>query len=317
MPAFSYNQAGTPPAKGAPLGPWSNSGGGQVVLDAHGCKYWIWQALAKSVDAPIPGITYTDGLNTYPVYPTGVENIGYILMIKDPNASGFFPVTAVFTQTYPAPGTIDAAAVVIGVRIQVRLIATGPVSSGVYVIPSKLVAQMDGYAWNGGPYLMTGYVNFSGTTLTVSTKGCRVTSPSNQVATLPSVAPNAFSGVGSSPAVSSDTVNVSVSCDPNVTVFATMSDATNIANTTNALTLTAASSATGVGVQVFRDGLTTPITLGPSSGTPDGNPAEWQVGASANAAVYNIPLKASYVQTAATVTPGSVQARATITFNYQ
>jgi type 1 fimbria pilin len=318
LPAVTYNQGSGGTAPGQPLSGWSNVDGIINIIDATNCQYHVWLAQIKDVETPVPGLTYSDGLNTYPIYPTGIDNIGYILMVKDPNATDFGPVTPDYTTTYPAPGTINAPAGIIGIRAQIRLIATGPLSPGIYTLPSKLVAQMDGWAWSGGPHTAgTGYIYFGGTTVTVTGNGCLVTTPMNQSVTLPNVAQGEFTGVGSTPSERSPVVNVSVKCDAGVAVYATMTDATTAGNLTNILSLTPSSTAQGVGIQVFHDGQSTPVTFGPPSGTPDGNPAQWFVGSNPGTATYTIPFTASYIQTENSVSAGSVTGRATVTFTYQ
>lgn len=79
------------------------------------------------------------------------------------------------------------------------------------------------------------------------------------------------------------------------------------------MTLTSASTASGVGIQV-RNG-TTIIGYGPDSSAA-GNTNQWFVTQTGNATV-NIPLTARYVQTGNQVKPGTVKALATFTMSYQ
>jgi len=105
--------------------------------------------------------------------------------------------------------------------------------------------------------------------------------------------------------------------DPNTSTnaYVTLTDATNPTNTSQVLSLTPTSQASGVGVQILNG--TTVLGYGPDSAAP-GNTNQWYAG---NIAVgtsrFTIPLSARYVQTGATVTPGTANAQATFTMSYQ
>lgn len=100
----------------------------------------------------------------------------------------------------------------------------------------------------------------------------------------------------------------------------TLTDANDISNRGTALTLnTAAASgrpvATGIGIQILKDG--TPLGYGPDSSAP-GNTNQWSAGTiTQGVAQFKISLTANYVQTAAAVTTGQANGRATFTLNYQ
>ncbi|WP_390343814.1 fimbrial protein [Variovorax boronicumulans] len=144
---------------------------------------------------------------------------------------------------------------------------------------------------------------------------CKVTTPSVG-AFLGNVSATSFTGVGqTSQAVP---LNISLTCSNgaagvNGKVFVTLTDQTRPTNVSNTLSLNAASTAQGVGIQVLNG--TNVISYGPDSNVV-GNKNQWLAGTTSNG-VFNIPLTARYVQTDTTVKPGSANGRATFTMSYQ
>ncbi|GLQ95809.1 fimbrial protein [Dyella mobilis] len=267
----------------------------------------------QPADTPVPGVTYASGGADYPVYPTGQSSIGYVVQVRDPSDSQFHPLAPPFVQTWPLPGFGNPIA--LGFEAQILFVAIGPLTPGTYSLPSKTVAYLHAYDGSDVELSVPGSLLFQGATITANSTGCTVTSASDQAIRLSSVSPSNFSGVGSNSGTSS-TVNISLNCDAGIAVYATMSDATDPGNTSDVLALTPGSTASGVGIQVYRDGLSTPISFGPDSSSP-GNLNQWLVGRNAGAVSYTIPFNASYVQTENTIGPGSVQARSTVTLSYQ
>ncbi|WP_411387782.1 fimbrial protein [Pseudomonas aeruginosa] len=97
-------------------------------------------------------------------------------------------------------------------------------------------------------------------------------------------------------------------------MFVTFTDASNPGNTSGVLSLSAASKASGVGIQIRRaDGQV--VRYGPDS-SQAGNVNQWQIGEFGNVDVV-VPLQAGYIKTASQVTPGSANGSATFTLSYQ
>lgn len=99
-----------------------------------------------------------------------------------------------------------------------------------------------------------------------------------------------------------------------VDIYIQLIDAINNGNSTSILTNSSSTqtgntpAASGIGIQILKDG--SPLSLGSTwkaASLPAGQPA----------GALQIPLEARYIQTSATVSPGSVQARATVTLSYQ
>lgn len=301
---------------GTAIGTWATQAAGTVWSGGLGCVNpgYTWTMASQS---PISGVTYTDrssGLQ-YPVYPTGVPNIGLVVGVADGNSTSYQPVTTTWTQIWTG-----FACYTLGANTQAMLVATGPLHAGTYSIPAQTVASLKATTDAAGTAEIgpQATLQISGATVTVTAQSCAVTAGQNQIVTLPTVSVGNFQGVGSSPPTSSS-FNIQLSCPAGIALFATMTDATNPANTGNALTLVQnTTSATGVGVQVHANGSSTPVSFGPDSSLA-GNTNQWYVGGNAAtpATIYNIPFVASYVQGAAKVGAGSIDALATITFSYQ
>lgn len=301
---------------GTAIGTWATQSTGAVWSGGLGCVNpgYTW---AMATQSPLAGVTYTDPASgaQYPVYATGVPNIGLVVGVADGNSTTYLPVTTTWTQIWTG-----FACYTLGFNTRAMLVATGPLRAGTYTIPTQTYASLKATTDAAGTAdvgpLAT--LQISGATVTVTAQSCTVTAGQNQIVTLPTVAVGNFHGVGSSPSASSS-FNIQLSCPAGISLYATMTDATNPGNTGNALTLTpATASATGVGVQVFANGSNSPVLFGPDSSYP-GNTNQWYVGGNAASPVtmYNIPFVAKYVQTAGTVGAGSVEALATITFSYQ
>lgn len=97
-----------------------------------------------------------------------------------------------------------------------------------------------------------------------------------------------------------------------VPVYITMTDATTPGNRSDVLTLTPASTATGVGIRILNPA-SAPVFFGPDS-AERGTVNQWRVGHSEP--LMQIPLSAEYVTTGV-VGPGTVGALATFTMSYQ
>jgi type 1 fimbria pilin len=276
-------------------------------------------AYAGSMGTPT-AVKYVDSTNgkSYDVYATGVPGIGYAVGIRDFNATNSMlevPLNAGTNQTYPFQSGQGAVAS-IGYQIRVLFIATGRLQAGSYTIPSMQLAKLWVQNTSGYAVPPPSYAILNPTTITVAATGCNVTTPASQIIPMPTV------GIGTSDLKapgSQASFNVAVKCDAGVTVYATMTDVTNPANTGNVLQLAPASTASGVGIQLFKNGDSTPVAFGPDSSSA-GNINQWFVGGSVGAAqnaAYSIPFRAKYVQTSSKVKGGTVEAVATITFSYQ
>lgn len=124
-----------------------------------------------------------------------------------------------------------------------------------------------------------------------------------------------FQGPGSTAGEQEFTINMHCRQGSTMRAYVTLSDVTTPTNTSQVLTLTQDSTATGIGLQVLKDG--SPLYLGPH---PNSGSAQWyagQVQASQDWQAFDIPLKVRYVQLQPQINAGSANGRMTFTLDYQ
>ena len=316
VPAQSYVGPADAPIIGKQIGTgWGGTSNNPVVLDVYDCP--ASYSYAEPVDTPVPGITYSDGTTTFPVYPTGVAGIGYVMGLRDTNGTQWVAIRPPNAQTYPAPGTETYAMTTLGWWVRVLFVATGQLKTGSYSLPAKRLARVWGANASKVQTSPNAYLVLDASTINVTATGCTLTSGQNMSVELPTVNVADFGGVGSSPAAGTS-FDIGMRCQSGVAVYATMTDVNAPGSTGTVLVPGSASTSAGVGIRLFRNGLPTPVAFGPDSSVA-GNVNQWFVGgaSSAGATNYTIPFVARYVQTAAAVMPGEVQAAATITLSYQ
>jgi len=159
--------------------------------------------------------------------------------------------------------------------------------------------------------------NMSSVSTNVTARACKVTSGATNSVTLPTLVSASLKATGDVASARSAPFSVGLNCDANVSVYATLTDASNPANTGSALSLAPGSTAAGIGIQILKKGEGTPLSFGPDS-SRKGNINQWMVGKSSTANTQlSVPFEARYVKVAETIKPGSVSARGTITFSYQ
>lgn len=257
-------------------------------------------------DAVLAGMTVTvDGAN-YTIFETGVQGVGFILGVKDPNGTVYVPMQNGLTQTYPTSGTSGYAAS-LGFAAKVTFVKTGQaLATGVYTTPIINAALLT----VKNNETTTAKIIINPTTITVSATGCTVlTKTANvdlktvDVRTLPTVGSTSPSG----------TFNVSLSCDQQVSVNATLSDQTHPGNYSSTVSLTSDSSASGVGVQFLYKGATLMLGLDSSA---EGNLNQFYIQTTTQAQTLNLPFEARYIRTG-DIVPGTANALAGITFSYQ
>ncbi|MGC0862883.1 fimbrial protein [Pantoea agglomerans] len=264
--------------------------------------------LEPSPSAISSGMTVTvDGQN-YTIFETGIPGIGYIIGLKDFNGSEYVPLQTGITQSYPASGT-SGYATKLGWSAKVTFIKTGTaLKSGLYTTPAIHAAILTAY----NNETKTAQVIINPTTITVAASGCTVNTKSANV-DLGTLDIRTLSTVGSTSP--SGTFNVTLTCDQNIAVNAVMTDQTTPSNSSSVVTLTGDSTASGVGVQFFYNGIG-PLSMGPDS-TADGTLNQFFIQTTSSAKqVLSLPFQAQYIRTGDLV-PGTANALASITFSYQ
>ncbi|MFL9857496.1 fimbrial protein [Paraburkholderia madseniana] len=242
---------------------------------------------------------------------TSVAGIGYKASLT---GGGFGDSITMDTQLSSAnvPGGSATPTFTSQLYVKFDLVKTGPIT------PGKLSLNTSGggvagiaamlYIGTAGQSLFNMAV--TGNTSTV-TAACTVTNPSPHVS-LGTVSTKGLTGIGS--ATPATAFSLGLNCPvAGLKVSITLTDNANPTNTSNQLSLSSGSTASGVALQVLNAG--TPVSFGPDSSAA-GNTNQWSVGTSSEGRL-NIPLTVRYVQTASSVKPGTANGVATFTMSYQ
>lgn len=248
------------------------------------------------------------------VYPTNVSGVGVRFTISNGASTtcNSLPVTVPNAYRQVICHQIWANATPgydFNVTISAQFVKTGAVAPGALTtIPSLSITnainnQSGSFPW-GNAFTGTASGNFASIACSVTQSAVQVTMPQAKTKDLASVGAT----TGSTP------FSLSLNCDPGVRVAVTVTDATIPSNRSNTLSLTADSTAKGIGYQLsYAD---TPILYGPDSSIA-GNTNQISVSSSpTSGGVYSVPLKASYIRTG-NINPGTANAKATFTMSYQ
>lgn len=247
---------------------------------------------------------YVTGIGTpiNNIYPSSIPNIGIRLTA---NTLG---------KVVPYKGESMVIGILIrGFQIKIELIKTGEITAGGSLGGSILQYRADS---NSGQLLVDFQIS-TPVQITPQVPTCSVATPAINVP-LGAAAVAQFKAVGTTS--SEHSFNISLNCKGGTKgsatkAYVTLTDVTNPANRTEILSLTKASTATGVGIQVTKDGA--PLKFGEDSAAA-GNANQWFAGTIPQGQdTLDIPLKARYVQTGATVGLGSANAAATFMMSYQ
>ena len=207
-----------------------------------------------------------------------------------------------------------------GARAQdvwIELVKTGSIAGGRLSNPAMSITLL----FQCG-YCNTGIVKLAGSTRVVTGPSCTVANSAVSVP-LGAVPIQRFTGIQA--ASIPQQFDIVLNCkggapDSVLRPHVTLTDANDTSNQGTILTLSKTTTggkpvATGLGIQILKDGI--PLAYGPDS-SATGNTNQWSAGTIAQGvAQFKIPLTAKYVQTAAAVTMGQANGRATFTLNYQ
>ncbi|NTY34970.1 fimbrial protein [Burkholderia diffusa] len=265
----------------------------------------------------IPNVTYkTSTGSVAAVFETGIPGIGFAAEVSTSNSpAGPTPYVPLISGdlSIPLSGTSEKG----GISAKITLVSAGPVATGTwtstYMPFFNFSLKYRGASLPGS--IRSAYM--SSTSTNVTARACKVTSGATNSVTLPTLVAASLKAPGDVASARSAPFSVGLNCDANVSVHATLTDATNPANTGSALSLAPSSTAAGVGIQILKKGESTPLSFGPDS-SAKGNTNQWMVGKSSTANTQiSVPFEARYVKVAETIKPGSVSALSTITFSYQ
>ncbi|RQS09823.1 type 1 fimbrial protein [Burkholderia sp. Bp9002] len=246
----------------------------------------------------------SSGMPTSNVYPTSMPNIG--LRIAVVGAGTPFPIKDSSVLGF---GTWQMSSMF----YNIQLIKTGEITAGGTLDGS--IVQYRANDANG--QLLIDMRFASPVVIRPSVPTCKVAT-SGVTVQMDKVATSQFKGVGTS--TYPRAFGISLACSggaagTSTNAHVTLTDATVSSNTSNTLSLTKESTATGVGIQILQNDKL--LGFGPDSGAA-GNINQWHAGTiKQGEAAVTIPLRARYVQTGAKVLPGSANARVTFTMSYQ
>ncbi|WPG40098.1 fimbrial protein [Variovorax sp. EBFNA2] len=235
------------------------------------------------------------------IYATNIPGIG-VRLFWDRGA------TVPFATTGPAS---FKTATSWGGSVAMAVVKTGPITRG-----GSLTGEVATLTYPTLEGFQIGSVRINGSiVINPGRPTCAVTTPSVAVR-LGNVSKDKFKGVGSTS--QGEPFNIGLNCAGGITgittaISVTLTDPTNPDNRSNTLSLSPASTASGVGIQILKGA--TVLSYGPDSSAP-GTQNQWSAGSSGNG-LFDVPLIGRYVQTSPTIKPGSASGRATFTLSYQ
>ncbi|MDN7490201.1 hypothetical protein CFB40_15455 [Burkholderia sp. AU31652] len=260
----------------------------------------------------IPNVTYKTSTGAVAaVFESGIPGVGYAVEVADYSGGAWVAIGADATSV-PIP-PIDKSLL----NAKVTYVSVGPLATGSYTSRRQVLFNFRlKYKGNLLPG-SSASTPLSATSMTVTARTCKITSGTSRTVTLPSLYSGSLKAVGDVATAKSAPFSFDLRCDADLSIYATLSDVTNPANTSNVLSLGRGSGASGIGIQILKKGSDTPLRFGPDS-SAKGNTNQWLVGRSTTAnTMIQVPFEARYVKTAEKITPGIVEALGTITFSYQ
>lgn len=307
----------TLPTVGEALSDWYQS---PEILASNPDGTGLWgDTYFQSVITPTAGALYYEGPNTYSIYPTNRQGIGYVLQVRsngDTGNQGFKPITG--TGEIPLYHGGPHAPIYYTYRIKY-------VTTGEYVLPGTgtIGGNIIGVAHLSSTFVQThSDISFSMANVIISNKGCTFDSASMNIALAPASL-NQFKGIGTVISTT-DALTINLNCDADTAVSGVLSDVLSPGNTSDVLTISNTLNPgvdMGVGIQLLYSTSTgissgTPITFGPD--------ASWQ-GAYGQFPIKNVTdpnnvvltLTPQYYQTGPSTESGEFIAKTTLTLSYE
>lgn len=268
-----------------------------VVID-----YWSFMTFSthfRYIGYSVPA----QGVNV-PVYQSGVTGVGVGMVVQDRDGGPFFGVGGMTTLR----DRVNPGIPTWGVRGRVYFFVTGNIQGG--LIPAAALGSLNVYTASA-----THDITLGNTLIGPPRKPtCTVSTPSLTLS-LGEVSARSFSGVGSVAGAThgSLTLQCAGGTGASVDVLVTLTDQTVPENRSDRLTLTRASTAAGVALQLLHGAQV--LSYGEDTSTP-GNQNQWQAGSTDNG-MFQIDLTARYIQTLPFIKPGTANGVATFTLSYR
>ncbi|MFL9945655.1 fimbrial protein [Paraburkholderia agricolaris] len=227
------------------------------------------------------------------------------------NAAG---TTMAPTSYVGTPSTFDMGPAKLGANVvqgTFELVKTGTAATGSFGFSDFMHVPNSEFA-NGGS-AASSTISFRYTVIANAVASCSVTTM-NVAVSMPDTRISQFNGIGTT--AGATTFNLGLQCDVNAKPSVSFTDSAMPSNQTNALTLASGSTASGLGVQLLYQ--TIPVQFGWASYsyTTSNTPTTTGVSLGARSGTQSIAFQARYIQTATSVTPGTIRALTTFTMNY-
>ncbi|MFZ1871830.1 MAG: hypothetical protein WAU54_03405, partial [Chania sp.] len=273
-------------------GGWNATGSQTRFCESTGM---LNKAVITSV-SPSSGYTTTINGSTYTIFSSNIRGVGWIMGARDTNAPLWTPLTNSATEVYPFPGGPTNGSTSLGANVQFAFVKLpGILSAGVNTFPSQNIATFTCY--QDGVFKQTSNIAVNASNINVQALACQVTTAKNVAIPLGQY------GLAQLPPVNGNfgafSTTVQLSCNSGLTPWMTISDASNVGNTSNVISLSPNSTVSGVGVQVFYNNQTVAKPLGLDTSSK-GTPNQFQVNTKTTSSgqIVSVPLTFKYIRTA-------------------
>ncbi|EFS7178404.1 fimbrial protein [Escherichia coli] len=271
---------------------------------------YVCAGLDAKVDLPVVG-----NINGQDIYGI-TDDVGLLVWMGDTGYSDDVAMAGnSWTNVLDSWCTVNTPPTSQGLSMYVKPVILKRSSSASYIVPQTSIGSIK-FRIEDGPtsgYETTVSFTLSSFTINNTVTSCRLLTPSSVNVALPDVFASQFPSSGDEVAASSTTLRLQ--CDAGVTVWATLTDATTPSNRSDILTLSGSSTATGVGLRIYKNTDSTPLKFGPDSPVK-GNENQWQLSSGAETSP-SVTLNVRYVNTGEGINPGTVNGISTFTFSYQ
>ncbi len=279
----------------------------------------VWQyprgvRVCAGLDAKV-GLPVVGSINGQDIYGV-TDEVGLLVWMGGAGYSNDVAMTGnTWANVLDSWCTINTPPTSQGLSLYVKPVILKRSATTSYIIPQTTIGSIK-FRPEEGP--VSGYettVNFTLNSFTVNNTvtSCKLLTPSSVNVPLQDVYASQFPSSGDE--VVAGSTMLRLQCDAGVTVWATLTDATTPSNRSDILTLTGTSTATGVGLRIYKNTDSTPLKFGPDSPVK-GNENQWQL-SSGTETLPSATLNVRYVNTGEGINPGTVNGISTFTFSYQ
>lgn len=259
--------------------------------------------LDAKIDLPIVG-----SINGYSIYKL-TEYIGIIISVgalhNPPPMNGSHWVDVVHQECSSS----------IGYSVYLNPVILKRSYTKSFNIPLTQVGRVRLRAMDGTVF--TGKTEFTfsinNSTIISSARSCTLLTPANMTINLPTISTMSIPNAGDE--LFAGMMSIRLNCEPGVTVYATLTDASAPSNRSDLLSLTSTSTASGIGLKIYKNDDATALRFGPDSPIK-GNENQWRLSSGTESSPF-VQLKVKYANTGSSITPGTVNGISTITFSYQ